>query len=130
MNKFVEFQLSSMLFYTYICDKIQKINIFLLFSSRELKKVADKKIKLYNSIGGNTMKINEKIKLVLISLLSILILSIFAIFLTNLDTKTLNTNINLTIPSGASTKSIAKILKQNNMIKSGSFCEPLLCCFS
>ena len=66
------------------------------------------------------MKINQKIKLVIISILAIPTIVLPTIYISNLDTKTINNNISLTIPSGASSKSIAKILKQNNMIKSES----------
>lgn len=64
------------------------------------------------------MNINKKIKLGIISILSITAIAASLIYLSNINTKTLDKNISLTIPNGASTKSIAKILKQNDMIKS------------
>jgi len=65
------------------------------------------------------MKFNKKrLFLALGSLALILTIIFLTIYITNIDTVTLEDNTSISIPSGASTKKIATILKENELIKS------------
>lgn len=64
------------------------------------------------------MNFNKKKLLFAIIILVIAIISIFSLlYIKNIDTIILSSNTNIIIPSGASTKSIANILKENSLIK-------------
>lgn len=65
------------------------------------------------------MTINKKRLFLILSIFILILISIFStIYIINIDTVTLNDNTSISIPDGASTKFIASILKENDLIKS------------